>query len=126
MKAIGIIAANGDGTQQVATSLPVWVHLLPSLSGSFQSYKLAAPVAILDALEAETGCIVLVRFEDVDEDGAPTYAEMDAPHAELEAVFNAFMQQIGQPQFPAGTTPRQILAVFSIDPDGYDIYDGTQ
>lgn len=99
------------------------MHLLPSLSGSFQSYKLAASPATLDALETEAGCIVLVRFEDVDEDGALTYAELDEPHAELETVFNQFMQGIGQPQFPSGTTPRQILAAFGINPDGYDVWD---
>lgn len=126
MKAIGIIAAAGDGTPAVATELPAWVHLLPSLSGSFQSYKLAAPVATLDALDAEAGCVVLVRFEGVNEDGAPTYTELDEPHAELEAAFNAFMAQIGQPQFAAGTTPRQILSAFGIDPDGYDVWDGAQ
>lgn len=123
MKAIGIIASNTDGTPQTAQAIPAWVHMLPSLSGSFQSYKLAADVATLDALEAEAGCVVLVRFEAVDADGAPTYAELDEPHAELEAVFNAFMVQIQQPQFPTGTTPRQILAAFNIDAGGYDIYD---
>lgn len=123
MKAIGIIASSADGTPAVTTELPAWVHLLPSLSGSFQSYKIAAPPATLDALEAEAGCVVLVRFEATDEDGAPTYAEMDEPHAELEAVFNAFMLSIGRDEFPAGTTPRQILGAFGIDADGYDVYD---
>lgn len=123
MQAMCIIAANSDGTPAVATSIPAWVHLLPSLSGSFQSYKAAAPVATLDALEAEAGCVVLVRFEATDADGAPTYAELDEPHAELEAVFNSFMAAQGLPQFPSGTTPRQILAAFGIDADGYDVHD---
>jgi hypothetical protein len=83
----------------------------------------AAPVATLDALEAEPGCVVLVRFEAVGDDGAPPYAEMDEPHAELEAVFNSFMAAQSLPQFPSGTTPRQILAAFGIDADGYDVYD---
>lgn len=125
MKAIGIIASNADGTPQTAQAIPAWVHMLPSLSGSFQSYKVAAPVATLDALEAEPGCVVLMRFEAVDVDGAPTYAELDEPQAELEAVFNAFMAQIQQPQFPAGTTPRQILGAFDIDANGYDVWDGS-
>lgn len=126
MKAIGIIEAHQDEENRgkPKTSTPMnYVHMMPSLSGDFQSYMVAAPAATLDALEAEDACVVLMRLTATDDDGALTFAEYDEPHAELEAVLNAFMAEIGQPQFPAGTTPRQILGAFGIDPAGTYIHD---
>lgn len=126
MRAIGIIEAytSGENRGQPKTSATMnYVHLMPSLSGNFQSYMVAAPAGTLDALEAEDACIVVMRLTDTDESGALTYAEYDQPHAEIETVFNAFMAEIGQPQFPSGTTPRQILGAFNIDPAGTYIHD---
>lgn len=121
MKAMGIIASNTDGTPVTAQTLPGWVHLQPSLTGDFQSYLVAASSATLDALEAEATCVVLVRFVEVDEDGAPTMAEMDESHVELAAVFNQFAADEGLPTFDMSTTPRELLAAFGITPG--DVYD---
>lgn len=84
---------------------------------------MAAPAATLDALLAEPGCIVMVCFADVDDDGAPTMCELDEPHAELAAVFNSFAQAQGLPTFPEGTTPRQLLAAFGIDAGAAYVHD---
>ena len=122
MQAIAILASHPNGTPAVTTPLGYYVHLMPSRSGSNQSIMLAADVATLDALEAEQGCVVLIRFADVDEDGQPTRAELDQPHETLAAVFNAFMSLHGLPTFPANATPRQILEAFDVDIDGTYIY----
>jgi hypothetical protein len=123
MRAMAIIAAHPDGTPATATTIESWVHLQPSLTGVYQSYLVAEPAATLDALLADPACIVMVRFADVDDDGAATYAEMDQEHEPLRGVFNGFAEAQGLPTFPAGTTPRQLLAAFGITPGAAYVHD---
>ena len=123
MKAMCIIASNTDGTPATATTIPTWVHLRPSLTGTFHAYLVAAPAATLDALLLEPSCVVVLRFKDTDNDGNVTRSELDAEHEPLRAVFNQFATAQGLDVFPAGTTPRQLLAAYGIDGEAADVYD---
>jgi predicted Ser/Thr protein kinase len=115
-KALAIIDQSQTGQPQTAQPLS-WVHLGgTSLTGTHKAYKVAATDSVLDALESEAACVLLLRLSE----GEP---ELDAENANMLAVFNQFMAAQGLPTFEDGTTPRQVLAAIGVDVAGYDVSD---